>query len=309
MYYFIINPSSQTGNGKVLWNKLKAAIHQEGIPYKAFFTSRQHTGSYLAEKICDKDLGVKTIVVVGGDGTLNEVINGIPDFNHVILGYIPTGSGNDFSRGVGISRDPLKALHAILHPKSFHMIDCGTMQMGNEKSRRFLISSGMGYDASICHKALTSPLKTILNRFRLGKLTYILLAIKQLIKTAPFDASIEINGEKNIHRKQVLFLAAMNERFEGGGLLMAPNASDRDGLLSVCIVSGLSKTRVLFLMPLIFFGKHTLIKGVEIIPCRSMRVHASSIQYIHTDGEVPGASDCLLYTIDKQIVRILKSED
>lgn len=309
MYYFIINPSSQTGNGKALWDKLKAVIHQEGIPYKAFFTSRQYAGSYLAAKICDNDPGVKTIVVVGGDGTLNEVINGIPDFNHVILGYIPTGSGNDFSRGAGISRDPLKALHAILHPKSFHTIDCGIMQMGDGKSRRFLISSGMGYDASICHEALSSPLKSMLNRFRLGKLTYILLAIKQIIKAIPFDASIEINESKTIHRKQVLFLAAMNERFEGGGLLMAPKASDRDGLLSVCVVSGLSKTRVLLLMPLIFFGKHTWIKGVEIIPCRSMRIHASSPQYIHTDGEVPGASDHLLYTIEKQTVRILKSED
>lgn len=309
MYYFIINPNSQTGNGKALWEKLKVSIHKENISYKAFFTSRQETGSHLAQKICEKDENIKTIVVVGGDGTLNEVINGIPDFNHVILGYIPTGSGNDFSRGAGISRDPLKALHAILHPKSFHTIDCGMVQMDKQKDRRFLISSGMGYDASICHEALTSPLKTMLNRFHLGKLTYILLAIKQIIKTVPFDADILIDDQKTLHKKKVLFLAAMNERFEGGGLLMAPNASDRDGLLSVCIVSGLSKACVLFLMPLIFFGKHTWIKGVDIISCHSMHIHASSPQYIHTDGEVPGVTSDLLYTIEKQAVRILKSED
>ncbi len=306
MYYFIINPHSQTGNGNVLWENLKTAIHREGIRYKAFFTSRQQTGSDLASKICDLDSGVKTIIVVGGDGTLNEVINGIPNFEHILLGYIPTGSGNDFSRGAGISRDPLKALDAILHPKSFHTIDCGMVQVDKQENRRFLISSGIGYDASICHEALTSPLKTTLNRFRLGKLTYILLAIKQIIKTVPFDASIQINGKKTIHRKQVLFLVAMNERFEGGGLLMAPNASDRDGLLSVCIVSGVPKIKVLLLMPLILFGKHTWIKGVEIISCKSMHIHASSPQYLHTDGEVPYKASDLSYTVEKQTVRLLK---
>ena len=100
------------------------------------------------------------MVVVGGDGTVNEVVNGLVKtvYTHITLGYIPTGSGNDFARGLGLTKDTDKAVEQILSPACIEKMDIGIARSDGEK-RCFLISAGIGFDASICHEALNSGLK------------------------------------------------------------------------------------------------------------------------------------------------------
>ena len=103
MLYFIVNTTSKSGKGKEVWKEIRGQLSNYSLPYKAFRTKYEGHATWLAKKICQLDDEDINIIVVGGDGTVNEVVNGITDFSKVKFGVIPAGSGNDFARmGVDI---------------------------------------------------------------------------------------------------------------------------------------------------------------------------------------------------------------
>ena len=118
MYTFIVNPNAKTGLGYQVWSSLEAILKEKSVNYQVFFTKYQKHATRLAQKLTQES-GAKTLIVLGGDGTINEVINGIEDLTDTVLGYIPIGSSNDFARGMGLSTDPIQALKHILSPERF----------------------------------------------------------------------------------------------------------------------------------------------------------------------------------------------
>ena len=126
MLHIIYNPQSSTGNGLKIWNEAKKILEKDNIPYKLYETTSVGSAKMYAKDITADDEN-DVIVVIGGDGTLNEVFNGIRDYSKVTLGYIPSGSGGDFARDLGISTDPEKAIAAVLHPKEYKMMDVGNL--------------------------------------------------------------------------------------------------------------------------------------------------------------------------------------
>jgi diacylglycerol kinase family enzyme len=191
MYHFIINPKSSSGRGIRYWWIVKSELDKQQIPYTFIFTKYMGHATELAEQICTENSGIKNIVVLGGDGTLNEVINGIANYKEVLLGYIPSGSSNDLARSLKIPKDPLKALANILMPKRFKYLDHGMIEFPgmNIKPRKFSCSSGIGYDANVCHEVQESPLKKRLNRFGAGKFVYFAIAFKQVITNKPMNVN------------------------------------------------------------------------------------------------------------------------
>ena len=135
MYYFIVNPGSRSGNGKIIWKRVEQILEQEQVEYRVFFTSYRYHATKLAREITSRSEKL-TLVSVGGDGTLNEVVDGIQNLERVTLGYIPTGSSNDFARSLSLPSKPEEALHNILHPSYFQRIDLGLMTYGS-LTRRF----------------------------------------------------------------------------------------------------------------------------------------------------------------------------
>ena len=176
MLYFIVNEKSKSGNAKQIWKEIEEVLKVRNVSYQAFVSEyRGHAGK-LAAEICAMDDNDICLVAVGGDGTANEVINGITDFEKVRFGVIPTGSGNDLARGLLLSKDPKNgAIHILNAMKKSRedtwCMDLGEVNFGEEK-RLFAISAGIGLDALVCKKALKSTIKDILNKIRLGKLTY-----------------------------------------------------------------------------------------------------------------------------------------
>ncbi len=292
MYHFIINPKSSSGKGIRYWWSVKSELDSRQIPYKAEFTKNERHASTLAAQICSEYSGIKNIVVVGGDGTLNEVINGITDFDQILLGYIPSGSSNDLARSLRIPKDPLKALENILQPTRFEYLDYGIIHFpeSQKEPRKFCCSSGIGYDAEVCVEVQASPLKKRLNRFGAGKLIYLAIALKQLMSLKSMDVTIQVDGVRKDTYKKVLLVSNMIHKYEGGGLKMAPAADPTDGKLSVCLVHGLSRLKSLILLPTLVFGKHVNFKGIEAFHCHSIEINASRDVAVHTDGEVPAFS-------------------
>ena len=171
-------------------------------------------GIKLAAKLTEeKEDPAPIVAVMGGDGSLNEALNGFHMENAPILGYLPTGSGNDFARGMKLPPEPKQALDHILNPKYFYQLDYGAVLYGEENrpaSRRFLVSCGMGYDAAVCHNINKTKVKNLFNALHLGKISYLLIGIKQIILCRLTDGTLKIEGGETIPLKNIAFVSCHN---------------------------------------------------------------------------------------------------
>ena len=296
MYHFIVNPASRSGQGAKYWNKVKAYLEEHQIIYEAHIST--HSG-HVAEimKELTKDLTAEsekiTTIVLGGDGTVNEALQGVLRFDKVIMGYIPTGSSNDLARDLGISKDPIEALEHIINVPSIHTMDIGTMEYQDVLSkdntlltRHFTVSCSIGYDAAICEEVMRSRLKRVLNRIGLGKLVYLMIALKQLFNADWVNATLTLHDSgKTVSIKRMLFLAGMNHRYEGGGFMFAPKANDHDGNVDICCASDATALRVLRILPTAYKGKHVRFPEINEYHVPSYSVETKFPMWLHADGE------------------------
>jgi len=195
----IVNNGAGTGRAHRVWNETQCLLRGYKIKYEAHMTRYEGHAAKLAEQISRvKGEEPVYLLVVGGDGTINEVLNGITDFDKVRFGVIPTGSGNDFGRNLKLPKTPKESLREICacirkdqRGEALYRIDLGQVSWeGCEKPRIFGISSGLGLDALVCKKALHSRLKQVLNRFHLGKLTYLALTVQSLFTMETANAKL-----------------------------------------------------------------------------------------------------------------------
>lgn len=291
MYYFIINPKSQSGKAVVIWKQIKKICDNTGMEYRYVFTNyagqmtdimKRHTAS----------TDPKHIFVIGGDGSFNEAVNGLlnPDIHK--LTFLPAGSGNDLSRGLGLTKNPVELFQGIIKKDATESvsIDLGAVTYqakDQKKDRLFAVSCGLGFDAAICKSTNHSRLKVLLNKFHLGKLSYLLIGIMQLFSWKPQDALLWIDdAAEPVRLDRFLFMSTHIHPYEGGGFPFCPNASNGDGKLDLCIVCGLSLIQIFPLIPLAKFGKHVNKKGVLLIQCEKARIQVGNPLAFHTDGEI-----------------------
>ena len=287
MYHIIINPASRSGKGRKLWKEIvEPALHKEGIVYRSYFSESAGDVARLAKEITSSAKEPLELIILGGDGTVNEALQGISNPTNVILGYIPTGSSNDLARDLKIPKDPLKALDRILHTGTIHSMDMGTIAFPDGETRHFAVSTGIGFDAAVCAESLHSRIKAFCNKIGLGKLTYLGIALKQLFAAKKVSSIITVEDSTPIHVERLLFVAAMNHRFEGGGFQFCPDADATDGILNLCAVGDVPKLLILLALPTAFFGKHYLFNGITPYRGRKVHISASSPLWVHTDGEV-----------------------
>lgn len=283
MYTFIVNPNARSGLGKSVWNELEAILRKEKIEYQVFFTKYQKHATTITRELTSDD-AEHTIIALGGDGTVNEVVNGIVHLDKTILGYIPIGSSNDFARGLELPTNPVDALNAVLTQPYLHEMNVGELHY-KEKLRRFAVSSGFGFDADICHEVVVTHVKKFLNKLGLGKLTYVCVALHRLIVTTPCKYEVTVDNNQTVSYEKAYFAAIMNNRYEGGGVKFAPDAKNDDDKLDICVVANIGKLKALMLFPMAFAGIHTRFKGVYMHRASDCRIRTSKVQPLHTDGE------------------------
>lgn len=289
MIYFIVNKSSRTGEGMSVWCEAKEVLRRRNVEYKAFSTEYKGHATVLAEKISNLPADEINLVVVGGDGTVNEAINGIRDFEKVRFGVIPTGSGNDYARGLDLKGSTEDYINKMIDSVNTDAIDIGSVRWnGSEDPRYFAISAGIGLDAIVCKKALTSKQKTFLNKLHLGKLTYLLLTVETLFSMETARVKAEFDGEYSRKFEKLIFSAAMNFRAEGGGVPMSPQADARDGMLSMCFAHGLPRWKTFFVLPFLVLAKHEKLSCFFLKDCRKCRIRLDRPVVLHADGEYLG---------------------
>ena len=287
MYHFIVNTKSRTGKAKKLWEEMKKELDSRNVNYDYQVTEYAGHAVEIARKIVRKYEAPVKIVVVGGDGTFNEVINGAREHKKIILGYIPTGSGNDLARGLGLSQEPMENLKRILKSKKCWKMDLGCISWDDGESKRYFgISAGVGVDADVCRRVLYSSVKKILNKMKLGKLTYGLLTIQSLFASPFLTARIVADGKDYGKKKRCVFIAIMNHKTEGGGVPMSPKADAMDGKLSMCCISGVGKLTALSAFPSLLKGKHMTHRAYLGIDFKEADITLETPFVWHTDGEM-----------------------
>lgn len=282
-YCFIVNTHSRTGQAAAVWEQLETELRAQKVSYEVYMTEYAGHGMVLAEELTASGKPLH-LVVAGGDGTVNEVLNGIQDLSKVTFGYLPLGSANDFARGLGLTEEPLQLLRQMLSSAREDVIDVGEVIWRGGR-RRFVISAGVGVDAAVCRKALTSRLKAALNKLHLGSLTYGLLTISQLFLHPKTTSTAVLSDGRKISMPGMIFSAAMNFPWEGGGVPMVPGANARDGKLSVCCVHDMNKLFCLFAFVLLIAGKHERLKGFTVVEAQEIQIFLERPMVVHADGE------------------------
>ncbi len=307
MYHIIINPASRSGKGLQIWKKeVEPLLHAANVRYRSYFSRKAGDVARIAKDISTSTSGHPvTIIILGGDGTINEAIQGIKHTANVILGYIPTGSSNDLARDLQIPSEPSEALHLILRAKKSTPMDIGTITYDDGTKRRFAVSCGIGYDAAVCEEALHSNMKKFFNKIGLGKLTYLGIALKQLLTTKSVSCKLTLDDGEPISIRKILFITCMQHRYEGGGFMFCPYANASDGFLDLCVVGDISKLLVLFALPTAFKGKHYFAKGIRPYRAKKIRIETSAPLWVHTDGEVNRRTTSFTVTCEKHAIRML----
>ncbi len=267
---YVINPVAGRRRAVQWIPFIEETSKEQGHRATVYVTNKPGDGiSKAIEAISE---GCNTVIAVGGDGTVNEVVNGVGD-KDITVGVIPAGSGNDFARTLGMPLDLAEAMHCILQGKR-KSIDIGTVN-----GERFVNVASVGFDARVVME--TNGIK---HRIK-GPLAYVIGVFKALATYKPYD--MELDTGHGIMKKRAVLIAVANGIFYGGGMKVAPDAILDDGLFDVCLVEGISRLRILRLFPLIYSGRHLLRKEVEYFRAREIRIDCPG-GYINSDGEILG---------------------
>ncbi|PTX62421.1 YegS/Rv2252/BmrU family lipid kinase [Melghirimyces profundicolus] len=274
MRVFIVNSVAGNGKGRKVWPVLEKKLKEEGEPYEVNFTEYPGHATELASRASRRE-DVRVVVGVGGDGTVHEVAAGLVG-TRVPLGYIPAGSGNDFARAQKIPSDPLAALDRIVRQEP-SIVDTARI---NEE--RMVSTAGIGFDGSVARAVNRSPLKKWLKGF-----TYVLELVRLLFTYQPRNVTMILDNQ--IHTFQDVWLIAVaNIPFYGGGMKICPQASNRDGILDLCVVRGISRWELLVVFPKVFRGTHVHHPAVSMMKGSHLEIRSDFPMVIHADGEIIG---------------------
>ena len=269
MYDIIVNPLGGKGKSLKALKTAEKIFAERGVEYTVHNTEYAGHATELARELSQKPDA--KILVFGGDGSFNEVLNGIENFENVTLGIVPCGTGNDFVRASGHPTKIKEAIDLILKDNVGYIdyIDVG--------SRRCLNVAGAGMDVDVLLRYAA------MKAFR-GKLKYYASLIDTLIHVKWHKLRLTIDGKTM--DKSVFMIGVGNGTCIGGGMPICPDAKVDDGLLSVVIVNEMKKSRIPVELPGFLSGKHVKKDYTEVYSAKEVTVEVLDDGKIELDGEV-----------------------
>ncbi len=279
--YLIVNPTAGAGKSAKAWPQIKDLLQNMGLDFDYALTETAGHAIELAKSAAHK--GCKLVVSVGGDGTINEVVNGLHDahcLKEVMLGIISTGTGADYIRTIGIPRAHDDACRLFLKPKT-RLVDLGIIEFtGEHRQRIFINFAGLGFDADIV-RATTQTYKA------LGDMaSYLMGLFATLLSYQNKEVSITVEGSTE-ERKIVTVLMGLG-RYAGGGMMTTPNANPCDGFFDVLIVDNMTKPDLLWSLPRIYKGTHLTHPKVSVKRVKEIEIRSKVKICIQADGDLIG---------------------
>ncbi|MFA5375363.1 MAG: diacylglycerol kinase family protein [Dehalococcoidia bacterium] len=278
----IVNPAARGGKTARQWPFISELLKQNDITFDHAFTEGPGHGIVLAKEAVNADYEV--VVAVGGDGTVNEVVNGIIDKDgkgRATLGIICTGTGRDCIRSLNIPYDFSKACK-VLANRNCVDIDLGRAEYisdGRKDRRYYINTAGLGFPAAVAER--TRRLK------KMGGTIPFLIAFATVFATYKAK-NIVINIDGQIRQERNLLIAVNNGRYFGGGMKIAPDADTCDGLLDIVTVRDVNKLKLLYNFPRLYKGTHVMHPRVSTYQAKTVDVQTSEKLLLQLDGEVVG---------------------
>lgn len=221
--------------------------------------------------------GHDRVIAVGGDGTVQEVVNGLLAAGGVVeVGIVPVGTGNDLARSLGLPADPARAW-TIAIGRSTRAVDLGRARNGDGTERWFASAAGVGFDAQIA-AAMAAR-----RGWQASRAGYLLTTLVELRRFSNRRLRIVLDGQEV--ERDVLLVAIANGAYYGGGMRIAPEASPDDGHLDVCIVGDISRLTALRELPNLYRGTHVRNPAVVMRTARRLEINGDPGTRIHLDGE------------------------
>ncbi len=289
----IVNPKSAGGSTKDIWAGVASDLRAHFGPFKVAFTKSAGDGANLSRNAAET--GQSFIIACGGDGTINEVANGILESGKdVELGIMPSGTGGDFRRTLKMPGSPREAARALRDGKT-EWIDVGrvTFQSHDDQtiSRYFLNVSSFGLAASIIERVKANK---ALNWLPLGgvrgRANFALSTLQEVVDLDAVTVKIRIDGADEKLLNTVNFCVA-NARFFGGGMKIAPDAKLNDGFLDIINIGDIRTAKVILNAYTLYAGTHLDLTEVKSKLAKKIEVSPDDINSelrLEIDGELPG---------------------
>lgn len=295
----IVNPNAGRQKGSRDWKKIKPLLVKHDFIFHEIFTERPGHATEISKKHIEE--GYKRIIIVGGDGTLNEVINGLFLQNlypttEIIFGMIPIGTGNDWSRMLNIPGDYEEAILSIKECKTF-IQDAGIVSYRNDDNsvdRYFVNIAGLGFDAVVTKKA-----NRLKEKGKGGPFLYFATIFSSLMNYRHVNAVINIDG-KNYSNK----IFSMNigiGKYNGGGMMQVPGAIADDGLFDLTVIKKMSKPNIILSLRKLYNGNIVHHPRVETYTGKSISIDSDTKILLETDGESLGHTPMEFQIIPKSV--------
>jgi YegS/Rv2252/BmrU family lipid kinase len=297
----IVNPAAGAGGAERAWPLIAAHLREKGFSFDSVLTESPGHAITLARKAVTD--GYTTLVSVGGDGTLNEIVNGIfavPEAQRrsVLVGVIPVGTGTDFVRTLGLPRTWQEGCaHLLAHET--RLVDIGEMgytgKQGQE-TRYFVNVAGLGFDGEVVSHTNYSSKKMG------GTMPYLTNLVITLVTYQNKDVTVRVDDETVPGRMNSVIVA--NGQWFGGGMWISPNSRPDDGLFDVIIIGDVGKLELLQTMPRLYKGTHLTHPKLSSFRARAVHVTSEQEMWLQADGESLGRAP-VSFCIHSEALRLI----
>ena len=293
----LINPHAAGGRARKLKHPIQAWC--DALPAESEQPQIASPESIEIALALISDLPQRTrVVVVGGDGTLNQMLPALLHGGHEV-GLVPYGSGNDCARAWGLHRlSWQQALAHALRARS-SSIDVGRIELDNKAIQYFHSSLAVGFDASVGNRALAGP------QFLRGLPRYLLATLRELVHLKNWLLKVKIDGLL-IHEGATLLASALNTPTYGGGMPAVPHALINDGQLNLLIGGSFNRLQTLFMLPRLLFGKHLDCPRIQCYAFTNATIVCTALVPVAADGETLGFSSHVQVTCLPNALQVVK---
>ena len=306
-WFVIVNPVAGSGKGLIDFPQISRLLRNNDICHDAVFTEHKYHATELAVSAANQ--GYRRIIVVGGDGTMNEAVNGLfiqkaVEPHRILLAVIAVGTGNDWVRTFGIPFHYSEAIRAIREERSF-LQDVGTITYTESRytQTRYMANvAGVGFDAFV-----VSTFNHLKNKGHKGRWLYLFSILHSYFRYKSAGVKISVDGTV-IFNDLMFSLAIGICKFNGGGVQQLPNALADDGLLDLTIIKPIHWWHIIFRLQKLFNGDIYEIGHVIHAQGRNVRIEASPLLNLETDGELFGETPVEINVVPRSIRVVVTKE-
>lgn len=308
----VVNVFAASKKAGSVWKKAASCLEDAGVAYKAEFTGGKYNATELSRKAAER--GYRKFIAVGGDGTIHDVLNGIAEYaqnatevtlSDFTLAVLPVGSGNDWVKSVGVSRDIQQAVSCIAagitgrqDVAKVSMLDASDLNAETLSVSYMSNVGGVGLDARVCE--IVNRKK---ERGKRGKKLYITALLYCIRHRVPIRAKVVCDGVE-VFSGKYLSIAFGIGKYSGGGMRQTPDAVMDDGMLDVTVIPDIPIWKIAKEVPKLFTGKFNTVDVLTLAKCREVYVlpeGEADAEPVEVDGEVVGRAPVRMEILDQQI--------